>query len=402
MRYAPTVAVRAACHFRKGLWLTDVQPDDECRVAYCQAEAEHANRPILHHYEHVTGRRFSTAVFDRRQSAVGALRHRLRRQRMASGWRNCAGRTSARSLEADVRRACRIRGAIRAVVSLLRRARRHCFRTAAARSDSTILCSGMSTPRSRSRAATASASCSCCSIFSGAIRRAPHTACRWAGARTSSPTVETREALLDRVFVRCSSGTARSRRFSRGTSSTSLNGSQQSTAPISDAWLSDSVSLIHSSDEASGHRRIRRYALARSVSGLDLDFYQVHWYDSLNHQPALDTPVAETRVRSPCAAGRISDARIEADAGGHRRGRARGGLFRRVLLVGVGEGRVLSRVYIARPAYAGPPYAPAALGCGCVGRVRFFGPAAIPSLPVLLLPSACRRATPQYSKQWTP
>jgi hypothetical protein len=46
----------SAGDFRERLRLTDIQPDDECRVAYGQDEAEHADRPILHPHEHVTGR----------------------------------------------------------------------------------------------------------------------------------------------------------------------------------------------------------------------------------------------------------------------------------------------------------------------------------------------------------
>jgi hypothetical protein len=34
------------------LWLPDVQPDNECRIAHRQHEAEHANGTVLH--EHAT------------------------------------------------------------------------------------------------------------------------------------------------------------------------------------------------------------------------------------------------------------------------------------------------------------------------------------------------------------
>ena len=37
--------------------------------------------------------------------------------------------------------------------------------------------------------------------------------------------------------------------------------------------------------------------------GLGLDFYQVHWYDSLKHQPSLETPVAELGFDRPVLLG---------------------------------------------------------------------------------------------------
>ena len=36
---------------------------------------------------------------------------------------------------------------------------------------------------------------------------------------------------------------------------------------------------------------------------LNLDFYQVHWYDSLSRQPALDTPVAGLGFDRPVLLG---------------------------------------------------------------------------------------------------
>lgn len=59
------------------------------------------------------------------------------------------------------------------------------------------------------------------------------------------------------------------------------------------AFLSDSAALIHSVTRhpvtvgSAGVRWRDRYAC------LGLDFYQVHWYDGLKHQPALDTPVSQ-------------------------------------------------------------------------------------------------------------
>ncbi len=69
------------------------------------------------------------------------------------------------------------------------------------------------------------------------------------------------------------------------------------------AWLSDSIALIHSATShpatigSAGARWRDRYA------GLDLDFYQVHWYDSLKHQPSLETPVSELGFDRPVLLG---------------------------------------------------------------------------------------------------
>jgi hypothetical protein len=69
------------------------------------------------------------------------------------------------------------------------------------------------------------------------------------------------------------------------------------------AFLSESIALIHSSTHhpvtvgSAGARWRDRYA------GLGLDFYQVHWYDSLKHQPSLDTPIAELGFDRPVLLG---------------------------------------------------------------------------------------------------
>ena len=61
--------------------------------------------------------------------------------------------------------------------------------------------------------------------------------------------------------------------------------------------------LVHSSTRhpvtvgSAGVRWRDRYA------GLGLDFYQVHWYDSLKHQPSLDTPVAQLGFDRPVLLG---------------------------------------------------------------------------------------------------
>ena len=74
-------------------------------------------------------------------------------------------------------------------------------------------------------------------------------------------------------------------------------------APSLRSFLSDSVSLIHAMTEhpvtvgSAGVRWRDRYA------GLGLDFYQVHWYDSLKHQPSLETPVIELGFDRPVVLG---------------------------------------------------------------------------------------------------
>ena len=86
------------------------------------------------------------------------------------------------------------------------------------------------------------------------------------------------------------------------------------------AFLRQSVALVHSSTRhpatvgSAGVRWRDRYA------GLGLDFYQVHWYDGLKHQPSLDTPVAHLGFDRPVLLGefptrgskRTPDAIVEA------------------------------------------------------------------------------------------
>jgi hypothetical protein len=38
-------------------------------------------------------------------------------------------------------------------------------------------------------------------------------------------------------------------------------------------------------------------------AGIGLDFYQVHWYDGLKHQPPLDTPIEELGFDRPVLLG---------------------------------------------------------------------------------------------------
>jgi hypothetical protein len=69
------------------------------------------------------------------------------------------------------------------------------------------------------------------------------------------------------------------------------------------AFLVDSVDLIHSSTchpatvGSAGVRWRDRY------TGLGLDFYQVHWYDALKHQPSLETPVSRLGFDRPVLLG---------------------------------------------------------------------------------------------------
>jgi hypothetical protein len=69
------------------------------------------------------------------------------------------------------------------------------------------------------------------------------------------------------------------------------------------AFLAESAALIHSSTRhpvtvgSAGVRWRDRYA------GLGLDFYQVHWYDSLRDQPSLETPVSELGFDGPVLLG---------------------------------------------------------------------------------------------------
>ncbi len=70
-----------------------------------------------------------------------------------------------------------------------------------------------------------------------------------------------------------------------------------------DAFLNETISLIRSTTThpvtvgSAGVRWRERY------TALDLDFYQVHWYDSLKHQPPLETPVARLGFDRPVLLG---------------------------------------------------------------------------------------------------
>jgi hypothetical protein len=69
------------------------------------------------------------------------------------------------------------------------------------------------------------------------------------------------------------------------------------------AWLADTVTLIHSATShpatigSAGVRWRDRYV------DLNLDFYQVHWYDKLKKQPPLDTPVEALGFDRPVLLG---------------------------------------------------------------------------------------------------
>ena len=69
------------------------------------------------------------------------------------------------------------------------------------------------------------------------------------------------------------------------------------------AFLGDTVALIHSSTShpaTIGSAGVRWRA---SYTNLGLDFYQVHWYDSLKHQPPLHTPIAQLGFDRPVLLG---------------------------------------------------------------------------------------------------
>jgi hypothetical protein len=69
------------------------------------------------------------------------------------------------------------------------------------------------------------------------------------------------------------------------------------------AFLERCVTLVHSCTRqqatvgSAGARWRDRYR------DLDLDFYQVHWYDKLRRQPSLDTPVAAMSFDRPVVLG---------------------------------------------------------------------------------------------------
>lgn len=68
-------------------------------------------------------------------------------------------------------------------------------------------------------------------------------------------------------------------------------------------FLGEAVSLVHANATqpvtiGSAGARWRSF-----YEGLDLDFYQVHWYDALTGQPPLETPVAELGFDRPVLLG---------------------------------------------------------------------------------------------------
>ena len=69
------------------------------------------------------------------------------------------------------------------------------------------------------------------------------------------------------------------------------------------AYLAEAIALAHATTRqpvtvgSAGVRWRDRY------DGLDLDFYQVHWYDSLKHQPPLETPVDDLGFDRPVLLG---------------------------------------------------------------------------------------------------
>ena len=76
-------------------------------------------------------------------------------------------------------------------------------------------------------------------------------------------------------------------------------------------------------------------------TGIGLDFYQVHWYDGLKHQPSLETPVSRLGFDRPVLLGEFPTRGSKRTAEEIVEMAQRRGIFGGVLLVGAGEGRVL-------------------------------------------------------------
>ena len=68
-------------------------------------------------------------------------------------------------------------------------------------------------------------------------------------------------------------------------------------------FLEESVSLVHASTLHPATIGSAGAGWRDFYKGLGLDFYQVHWYDSLKHQPPLDTPVADLGFDRPVLLG---------------------------------------------------------------------------------------------------
>jgi hypothetical protein len=68
-------------------------------------------------------------------------------------------------------------------------------------------------------------------------------------------------------------------------------------------FLTESVALAHASARQPVTIGSAGTRWRGSYKGLGLDFYQVHWYDSLKHQPALDTPVERLGFDRPVILG---------------------------------------------------------------------------------------------------
>jgi hypothetical protein len=69
------------------------------------------------------------------------------------------------------------------------------------------------------------------------------------------------------------------------------------------AFLNEAVALVHSSTRHPATIGSAGTKWRDLYKGLGLDFYQVHWYDSLKHQPPLETPVERLGFDRPVLLG---------------------------------------------------------------------------------------------------
>ena len=158
------------------------------------------------------------------------------------------------------------------------------------------------------------ASCSCCSIFSGAMRSARRAGCRWAAGRRCSPTARAAAALLENVMRPLLERYAHEPQIFAWDIINEPEWITSVGAAELRAFLSDSVALIHSSTQSSGDGRLRGRAMARSIRRPWIGFLS----GALVRQPEAPAIAGDAGrsswLRSPGAAGRVSDPRIEAVA----------------------------------------------------------------------------------------
>ena len=69
------------------------------------------------------------------------------------------------------------------------------------------------------------------------------------------------------------------------------------------SFLTDAVSLVHATTTHPATVGSAGVRWRDFYKGLGLDFYQVHWYDSLKHQPSLETSVEALGFDRPVILG---------------------------------------------------------------------------------------------------